>query len=40
MLRAAAVALAILAGCDLVGFGGRYTADMLQVLTAIEHAFV
>jgi hypothetical protein len=40
MLRAAAVALAVLAGCDFFGFGGQYTADVVQILTAIEHAFV
>ncbi|HLH87055.1 MAG TPA: hypothetical protein VKX28_01250 [Xanthobacteraceae bacterium] len=40
MVRAAAVALAVLAGFDFVGFGGRYTADMVQILTAIEQAFV
>jgi hypothetical protein len=40
MMRVAAVALAVLAGCDFVGFGGQYTADVFQILTAIEHAFV
>ena len=40
MMRAAAVALAVLASCDFVAFGGQYTADMLQVLAAIEHSFV
>jgi hypothetical protein len=40
MMRAAAVALAVLAGFDFVGFGGRYTADVVQILTAIQHAFV
>ena len=40
MMRAAAVALAVLAGFDFVGFGGRYTADVVQILTAIQHTFV
>ncbi len=40
MMRATAVALAILASCDFVAFGGRYTTAVLEVLTAIEHSFV
>jgi hypothetical protein len=40
MLRIAAIALTILAGCDFVACGGQYTNNMLQVLTALEHAFV
>jgi len=40
MMRATAVALAILASCDFVVFGGRYTATMLQVLAAIERSLV
>jgi len=40
MVRTAAVALVVLACCDFVAFGGQYTADMLQVLAAIEHSFV
>jgi hypothetical protein len=40
MVRTAAVALAVLASCDFIGFGGRYMADVFQILTAIQHAFV
>jgi hypothetical protein len=40
MLRATVVAIAILAGCDFVAYGGRYTSFVLQVLAAIEHSFV
>jgi hypothetical protein len=40
MLRATAVAIAILAACDFVACDGRYTTTVLKVLTAIEHSFV
>ncbi len=40
MLRATAVAIAILGACDFLAFGGQYTATVLQVLGAIEHTFV
>ncbi len=40
MIRATAVALAILGSCDLVAFDGRYTSTVLKVLAAIEHSFV
>jgi hypothetical protein len=40
MVRAAAVALVVLACGDFVAFGGQYTADVLQVLAAIRHSFV
>ena len=40
MLRVAAIVLAILTGCDYVAYDGQYTHGMLQVLVAIQHAFV
>ena len=40
MMRSTAVALGILASCDFVAFGGRYTATVMQVLAAIERSFV
>jgi hypothetical protein len=40
MLRAAAVALAILTSCDFVAFGGQYTTTVMQVLAAIQHSLV
>ena len=40
MVRVAAIALAILTSCDFVVCDGQYTHDMLQVLTALQHAFV
>ena len=40
MMRATAVALAILGSCDFVAFGGRYTTTMLQILAAIEHSLI
>jgi len=40
MMRATAVALAILGSCDFVAFGGRYTETVLQVLAAIERSLV
>jgi hypothetical protein len=40
MMRATAVALAILGSCDFLAFGGRYTAVVMQILAAIEHSFV
>jgi hypothetical protein len=40
MMRAAAVALAILTTCDFFVFDGQYTTAVLQVLAAIEHSFV
>jgi predicted aminopeptidase len=40
MVRVAAIVLAILTGCDYVAFDGQYTHGVLQVLTAIKHAFV
>ena len=40
MLRATAVAIAILTGCDILAFDGKYTTTMLKVLAAIEHSFV
>ncbi len=40
MMRATAVALAVLASCDFAVFGGHYTATVLQVLMAIERSFV
>ena len=40
MIRIAAVALATLAACDFVAFGGQYTVNALKVLAAIERSFV
>ena len=40
MLRTAAVAIGILSTCDFVAFGGRYTETIMEVLSAIERAFV
>jgi len=40
MVKVAAIALTILTGCDFVAFGGQYTNAAMQVLTAIQHAFV
>jgi hypothetical protein len=40
MMRATAVTIVILAACDFVAFGGRYTATVLQVLAAIERSLV
>jgi hypothetical protein len=40
MVRAAAVALVVLACCDFVAFGGQYTVNALKVLAAIERSFV
>ena len=40
MIRIAAVALATLAACDFIAFGGQYTANVLQVLAAIERTLV
>jgi hypothetical protein len=40
MMRATAVALAILGSCDFVAYGGQYTTTMLKLLAAIEHGFV
>jgi hypothetical protein len=40
MVKIAAIALAILTGCDFVAFGGQYTNAAMQVLTAIRYAFV
>lgn len=40
MMRATAVALAILGSCDFIAYQGQYTATMLKVLAAIERSFV
>ncbi len=40
MMRATAVALAILASCDFIACDGHYTTTMLQVLAAIQHSLV
>jgi hypothetical protein len=40
MMRATAVALAILGSFDFFAFGGKYTAVVVQMLAAIEHSFV
>ena len=40
MIRATAVALAILESCDFIAYDGRYTTTMLKVLAAIERSFV
>jgi hypothetical protein len=40
MMRATAVALAILGSCDFVAYGGHYTTTVLKVLAAIERSFV
>jgi hypothetical protein len=40
MMRATAVALAVLYACDFVAFNGRYTDVTLKILGAIERAFV
>jgi len=40
MMKAAAIALAILTSCDYVAFRGQYTTTMMQVLTAIQRSFV
>jgi hypothetical protein len=40
MVKIAAIALTILTGCDFIAFGGQYTNAAMQVLTAIQHAFV
>ena len=40
IMKAAAVAIAILTSCDYVAFGGQYTTTVMQVLAAIRHSFV
>jgi hypothetical protein len=40
MIRVAAVALVALTACDFVVCGGQYTANVLQVLAALERTFV
>jgi hypothetical protein len=40
MMRATAVALAILGSCDFFAYGGHYTTTVLKVLAAIERSFV
>jgi hypothetical protein len=39
MMRATAVALAILGSCDFFVYDGRYTTTVLKVLAAIERSF-
>jgi hypothetical protein len=40
MIRATAVAIAILGCCDFIAFDGQYTRTVLQVLAAIERTLV
>jgi hypothetical protein len=40
MIRATAVAIAVLSGCDYVACDGRYMTTVMQVLAAIQHSFV
>ena len=40
MMRATAVALAILGSCDFIAYDGRYTSTVLKVLAAIERSLV
>jgi len=40
MMKATAVALAILTSCDFVTSGGQYTSTVLQVLAAIKRSFI
>jgi hypothetical protein len=39
MMRATAVALAVLGSCDFIGYHGHYTETVLKVLAAIERSF-
>ena len=40
MVKATAVAIAVLTSCDFVAFGGQYTTTVMQVLAAIQHSLV
>ena len=40
MMRATAVALAVLASCDFIAYDGRYTTTVMRVLAAIQHSLV
>ena len=40
MMKATAVALAILTSCDFFTSGGQYTTAALQVLAAIKRSFI